>query len=133
MAKELLMKSQRFVMAFTLVNSVLLLTSLVLFVAQSRPTSAKGIPPVLRAHALELVDENGEVRAQFTVEDSGVGVLRLRDETGTIRVKLGADQEGSGLLLLNDETEPGIQMLADSTGTTVTLTAKDGAQQVIVP
>jgi hypothetical protein len=127
------MKSQRFIVAFTLVNSVLLLTSLVLFMAQSRPTVAKEIPPVLRAHALELVDENGKVRAQFNVEPDGVGVLRLRDETGAIRVKLGADQEGSGLLLLNDETEPGIQLLTESTGTTVTLTAKDGTQEVIVP
>src|SRR5688572_29121656 len=133
MAGELPMKSQRFVIAFTLVDSVLLLTLLFLFMAQSKPTIAKEIPAVLRAHALELVDENGKVRAQFNVEEDGAGVLRLRDETGTIGVKLGADQDGSALLLLNDDTEPGIQMLTESTGTTVTLTAKDGKQRIIVP
>ena len=45
--------------------------------------------------AFELVDSNGQVRAQFDVEESGEVVLRLRDETGAVRVKLGASEDGT--------------------------------------
>ena len=39
-----------------------------------------------------------------------------------IRVKLGASEEGSGLLLINHLTEPGVHILADQNGTSLTLT-----------
>jgi hypothetical protein len=86
----------------------------------------------LRATAIELVDEHGRVRAQLNVESNGEAVFRLRDSKGQVRVKLGADGEGSGLLLLDGATEPGIQMLAQSGGTSVTLT-KGGQRRVITP
>lgn len=56
-----------------------------------------------RASATELVDGNGQVRAQLNVDDDdGEVVLRLRDADGSIRVKLGASKDGSGLLLLDE-------------------------------
>jgi hypothetical protein len=82
-------------------------------------------PDVLRARAIELVDERGQVRAQLEVEDSGEVVFRLRDSEGTIRVKLGAAKDGSGLLLLDEKTEPGVHLLAKDDGTSLTLS--DGA------
>jgi hypothetical protein len=81
---------------------------------------AKDIAPVLRAQAIELVESNGQVRAQLNVEPTGEGVLRLRVETGTIRVKLGASKTGSGLALLNDSTAVGVHMLAERGGSTLT-------------
>ena len=121
------MKLQRVVMAFLCVNLLLLLGVLLL----GRSAVAQGVAPVLRARAIELVDDRGLVRAQLDVEASGEVVFRLRDASGTIRVKIGAS-EGSGLVLLDEATEPGIHMLAKRAGTTLTV-AKGTRQHTIKP
>ena len=123
------MMLQRVTLALTAVNLVLLLFTL----AQSRLTAAESAAPVLRAQVLELVDGRGQVRSRLNVEPGGEVVLRLLDENGTIRVKLGADEDGSGLLLLNDATEPGVHILANSTGSSLKLAGKNGRQTVIAP
>lgn len=51
------MKMQRILIVLTLVNLALLLFTL----AQTRPAVAEGVTPVLRGHALEIVDERGQV------------------------------------------------------------------------
>jgi hypothetical protein len=101
--------------------------------ARSGGDPATTKPGVLRATAIELVDEKGRVRGQLNVEASGEAVLRLRDASGEIRVKLGAGDDGSGLLLLDTSTEPGIQMLAKAGATSVTLTNRHGQRRVIEP
>ena len=88
------------------------------------------IAPVVRAGAIELVDEHGRVRAELDVEDETV-VLRLRDADGVIRVKLGASREGSGLLLLDQSTQPGIHMLAQRETSIAIL--EDGEMRQIRP
>ncbi len=123
------MKTNRLAVALTVINFVLLIAVFV----QSRAIAAQTVPDVLRVRAFQLVDENGEVRAQLDVESNGEVVFRLRDEKGTIRVKLGASEEGSGLLLANSLTEPGVHILADQNGTSLTLTEEGGAQRVIEP
>ena len=60
-------------------------------------------------------------------------MFRLRDEKETIRVKIGASEEGSGPLLANNLTEPGVHMLADQNGSSLTLTDEGGAKRVIEP
>ncbi len=127
------MKTQPWAMAIMVVNFALLSFALVFVMSQAKPTVAKGVVPVLRANALELVGEDGKIRARINVEAGGEVVLRLTDEKGNIRVKLGASEDGSGFVLLNNLTEPGVQMLTKSTGTTLTLTSKEGQQRVIVP
>jgi hypothetical protein len=121
--------TQRLAIALTTVNLALLL----LVWAKPAPTATPGVETVVRARALELVDEQGQVRAQLNVESNGEAVFRLRDARGTVRVKLGASEEGSGLLLLDDATEPGVHILAKSAGPTLTLRGKDGQQRVIKP
>ena len=120
------MRIQR-VVAALLGAGLLALTGAILL---DRSAVAQSVAPILRARAIELVDDRGVVRAQLDVESSGEVVLRLRDADGTIRVKLGASGEGSGLVLLDDATEPGIHMLAKRAGTSVTL--KKGQQQHII-
>jgi len=88
---------------------------------------------VLRAERIELVDEQGRTRAQLTVEPEGDAVLRMRDAEGTIRVKLGASRSGSGLVLLNDRTEPGVHVLANAAGTSITLAQSGKPERVIAP
>jgi hypothetical protein len=94
---------------------------------------AAGDSGTIRGRAFELVDEHGRVRAQLNVESNGETVFRLRDSKGEIRVKLGAGRDGSGLLLLDGSTEPGIHMLAKSSGTSVTLAKSGGQRRVITP
>jgi hypothetical protein len=120
------MRIQRVVVAL-LGASLLALTGALLL---GRSAVAQAVAPVLRARAVELVDDRGVVRAQLDVESSGEVVLRLRDAGGTIRVKLGASAEGSGLVLLDDAAEPGIHMLATRAGTSLTL--KKGQQQHVI-
>ena len=119
------MRIQRVVVAF-LGASLLVLTGVLL----GRSAVAQSVAPVLRARAIELVDDRGLVRAQLDVESSGEVVFRLRDASGTIRVKLGASEEGSGLVLLDESTEPGVHMLAKRAGTSLTL--KKGSQQQVI-
>ena len=123
------MKVQRWVIGLTVVN----LGILVFVLARAGAGGEQGVAAVLRGRAIELVDEHGQVRAQMNVEPGGEAVFRLRGEKGTIRVKLGASEEGSGLLLLDETTEPRVHILAKRTGTTVTLSGKNGEQRVIRP
>jgi hypothetical protein len=117
-------------MALTVTNFVFLIALLI----QSRMIANQPIPDVLRVHAFELVDDKGQVRAQFNVEEpSGEVVFRLRDAGGTIRVKMSASEMGSGFLLINDQTEPGVHLLAREDNTSLTLTDRNGAKQVIEP
>ena len=123
------MKINRIAVAITLINLVLLIFAF----ARSGAPAAQTVPEVLRVRSIELVDDDGQVRAQLNVESDGEVVFRLRDAKGTIRVKLGASEDGSGLVLLDDATEPGVHLLTNRDGTSLTLTGKGGAQQVIEP
>lgn len=87
----------------------------------------------VRAKAIELVDQHGQVRAQLNVESGGEAVLRLRDSKGEIRVKLGASERGSGLVLLDASTEPAIHLLAGNSDPTMTLQGRDGRRRAITP
>jgi hypothetical protein len=60
-------------------------------------------------------------------------VFRLLDQDGTIPVKLGAGRDGSGLVLNNDATEPGVQILAVSAGSSLRLQNKDGKALGLAP
>jgi hypothetical protein len=108
---------QRIVLMIVSAGFVLLLSVIVL---GERPANGQEAPTVLRARAIELVDDRGQVRAQLNVEGDGA-VFRLRDRNGTIRTKLGAGVDGSGLLLANEQTELGAQMLATRRRTSLTL------------
>ena len=104
------------------------------------PAATQEIVPILRARALELVDERGQIRSRLNVEPDGEVVFRLIDHNGTIRVKLGASEGGSGLLLLDETTEPGVHLIARRSGTSarptttsVTLRGANGKECVIRP
>ena len=103
------MKTQKFMIALTIANAGMLLFSL----AQPRPTAAQDVAPVLRGHALEIVDDQGRVRAEIKVfpaqpnlkmPDGTTGypetvLLRLNDSHNGPHVKLATTEDGSGLVL----------------------------------
>ena len=124
------MNTNRPALILTIINFILLIALL----AQSRLIATQRIPEVLRVRAFQLVDENGEVRAQLNVDGTnGEVIFRMMDQEGTIRVKMGASEQGSGLVLLNELTEPGVHILAQQGNTSLTITDQSGAKQVIEP
>jgi hypothetical protein len=133
------MTTQRLAVALTGLNLVLLLFILG---SHARPAAADtGVSPVLRGQALEIVDNQGRVRASISVlppstvdhkDYPETVLLRLIDPTGGPIVKLGASINGSGLNLTN-RADGGIQMLAQDTVSLVRIVGKDGRVQVIRP
>ncbi|MFN8353728.1 MAG: hypothetical protein U0Y10_04765 [Spirosomataceae bacterium] len=81
----------------------------------------------------ELVDKNGQVRANIIAYPEGEVVLRLKDSKGNVRVKLGANDDGSGLVLLNNSTDVGIHALAKDKGSSVSVVNPNGKKLELKP
>jgi len=116
--------------------AALLLAHLVRPALTSTPAQAQQVekaPVVLRAQLFELVDKQGQVRAQLHLGEDGGGNLRLREATGNVRVKLGATANGGALILMNDSSEPAIWAAANKAGTSLKLAEKGKPQRIIKP
>jgi hypothetical protein len=120
------MKNRVSIISLVALNIVLL----VCVAAQSKSEDQPGIQSIVRARAIELVDDKGRIRASLNVATNGEAVFRLRDSDETIRLKLGASKEGSALLLLDDSTNPGLHVISKH-GTTMTLFNADGRKRVV--
>jgi len=139
------MRIQRIAIALTVINLLILIT------AMSRIGSAATTQtvPILRGRGLEIVDDRGKVRAQIIVLPADTAaktarrqnypetvLLRLIDPNGRPGVKIGTSVDGSGMSLAGDSERRdwnGVQILAESAGTSVKLTNKNGRKQVITP
>jgi hypothetical protein len=136
------MKTQKLLIALTAVNLGML------FYQQLQPGAihAAGVAPVLRGRALEIVDDQGRVRATLGVlppdtkhrKSDGkpypeTVLLRLITSEGRPNVKLGASKDGSGLGLGGESDPTYVQVLAQGAQTTLKLTNKDGQARVINP
>jgi hypothetical protein len=105
------------------------------------------VAPVLRGRALEIVDDQGRVRASITVlpahqtvkmPDGKTGfpetvILRLIDPKGRPEVKLSASEQGAGLGLVGNSDSAQVLLQAEGTDSFLKLTNKDGRQQFIKP
>jgi hypothetical protein len=132
------MKIQRLLIVLTILNLALLLTQLF----QARPTLAQSVAPVLRGKGLEIVDDQGRIRASITVLPGSTAnkqpfpetvILRLIDGKGKPLVKLAASEQGSVLGLLGDSEPTYARIEASGASTFVKLTNKDGHEQVVKP
>src|SRR5262245_47727467 len=105
------MKIQRLLMPLTLIN----LAILIFLLLQVRQVQAEKELPVLRGRALEIVDEQGRVRASLKVQTADPKVklpngrpfpetviLRLIDAQGRPEVKLAGSEQGAGLGLIGE-------------------------------
>src|SRR5262245_18596447 len=123
----------RFALALTFVNML----AMIAFWSQQQPTRAQPVPDILRAKALEIVDDRVMVRAQIIIQPNDGDVLfRLIDQRQKPLVKLGAGANGSGLMLTGDPVRQdwsGIQVLAKPAGSTLRLLNVDGKERVIRP
>ena len=106
------MKTQRLLVTLTAVNAVLL----VFLLAQMRPVEANTDSSVLRGRGLEILDDQGRVRASIKIHpadpnvrmpDGSRGipetvVLRLIDQNGRPGVKIAGAADGAGMSLVGD-------------------------------
>jgi hypothetical protein len=137
------MKTSRIGIGLTVLNFLIL--AYLLF--RASPVASSDVAPLLRAHALEIVDDNGRVRAMIRVfppspsakmPDGTIGypetvLLRLIDSKGAPNVKIAATEDGSAVSLGGESNPTNVQLLARGASTSVKLVNKDGQQQVIKP
>jgi hypothetical protein len=134
-------KLQRLTIVLTLFNLILMAFGL----GQLRPALAQEVAPVLRARALEIVDDQGRVRAEIKVlpaqptlkmPDGTTGYpeavqLRLISSENKPHVKLVTTEDGSGLVLGGDTGHA--QLLSRGSEPVIKIVAKDGRERTIKP
>lgn len=130
------MRMQRLATVLTIVNLGL---SIVLL-AQANPLSAQEPAPVLRARALQIVDDAGRVRASISVLPAGdqsqeTVLLRLITERGRPSVKIGASEGTTGISLAGPTgtSNTWVTVKADGSRSSMILKNEDGSEQVIQP
>lgn len=143
------MKFQRLHIALTVVNLGLLMFLLAQievrllgfrFLRSVEVTSAGS---VLRGRGLEIADDEGRIRASIKVQPASVlpdgttypetVLLRLINSQGRPNVKLATTEDGSALALGGESDPTYVQIGARGTTASLTLTNKDGQQQLIKP
>lgn len=131
------MKTQRLALALTAVNLVLA----VFLLSQIYRTQANEVAPVLRGRALEIIDDQGRIRANILVHGPTTvnGILypetvlfRMADPKSGPVVKLTASAKGSALGLSDDE-DAGVSLYARDTGSFVKVVDKKGKEQILKP
>ena len=135
------MKVQRLPILLALVNLALLIFT----VAQMRSAAAESVPQVVRARALEIVDERGRVRASLKVLPAKTQpdgetyaetvLLRLITERGRPSVKIGASEQAAGLSLAGptDTKDTYVILEAKGTASSLRLRNEDGREQIVKP
>ena len=135
------MKTQRIALVLTFVNFVLLAVNL----GQVRTVKAQAtqsVLPVMRAHALQIVDEQGRERATIKIQPAvtmdgksypETVLLRLGDPDREPGVKLTTSVDGSALGLSNGH-QGGVQLYArDSLGSFIRVIERNGKQHTFKP
>ena len=135
------MKAQRLLILLVLVNLALLIFTL----AQMRSAGAESVPSVVRARALEIVDDRGRVRASLSVlpaktEPNGetyaeTVLFRLITERGRPSVKIGASEQAAGISLAGPSNTKQTYVILEAKGTATSLRLKneDGREQTVAP
>ena len=134
-------KLQRFTIVLTVFNLIFWAFGL----AQLQPAAAQDVAPVLRARGLEIVDDQGRVRAEIKVlpaqptlqmPDGTRGYpeavqLRLISSQNNPHVKLVTTEDGAGLVIGGDNGHT--QVLSRGAAPLIKLVTKDGRERTITP
>ncbi|MEP7274349.1 MAG: hypothetical protein ABI882_22845 [Acidobacteriota bacterium] len=137
------MRTQRFLMALTVVNLALLVFSL----AQRRAVVGQSVTPVLRGRALEIVDDRGRVRASITVfkadptvkmPDGTTGypetvLLRLISSEGRPNIKIDSSEVGSGVMVGGESDPTYASLSARGPSASLKFVNKDHRELVVKP
>jgi hypothetical protein len=134
------MKAQRLIIALTFVNVAVLIATMTW-----RPAHAQGESSILRGGGLEIVDQQGKVRASLSVMPAGTStagerypetvLLRLITERGRPSVKLSASEEGAGASFVGPTGTRNTYVILGAEGNRSTLRVRneDGREQVMRP
>jgi hypothetical protein len=135
------MKRERVLAVLTLVNLAILASTL----GAMRPAAAQTIPAVLRGRSLEIVDEQGRVRASLNVLPAGTSahgdrypetvLLRLITERGRPSVKISASEEASGVSLAGPSSTKDTYVILEAKGLASSLKLRDenGQERLVKP
>src|SRR6478672_3579284 len=137
------MKLEHLLVAATIANAALVAVSVI----QPYRAAAQDIQSVVRCRGLELVDDQGRVRAEVKVfppdtkvkmPDGTIGypetvLFRLIDSKGAPNVKIAATEDGSAISLGGESNPTNIQILARGTTTSLKLTNRSGKQRLVQP
>jgi len=136
------MAAQRLVIALTVANIAVLVLSTAQLV---RPAFAQTEVPVLRGRALEIVDEQGRVRASINVLPAGRSqsgdaypetvLLRLNTERGRPSVKIGSAEQASGLSFAGPTGTKDTYVILEARdqATSLKLRNEDGRELIVKP
>jgi hypothetical protein len=144
------MNMQRLALVLTILNVFILAYLVLLQPRSSAPAPAPdraAIASVIRARALEIVDDKDRVRAMIRVfppdpavkmPDGTTGypetvLLRLIDSKGAPNVKIAATEDGSAVSLGGESNPTHVQVLARGGNTSLKLVNQDGHEQVLKP
>lgn len=134
------MKLNRLFAALTLVNLAL---TAYLLVRTANPVQAASVAPVLRGKMLEIVDDQGRVRASIKLHPASVFqqtgraipetvMFRLIDEKGRPEVKIGASADGGGLGFVGAKDSTQVLLGAEGAESRLKLVV-DGREQLWKP
>jgi len=136
------MKTPKVLIVLTAVNVAVLILTLV---QHAGPVAAQGQAPMLRGRGLEIVDEQGRVRASISVMPASTSergdaypetvLLRLITERGRPSVKISSTEPASGLSVAGPTgTKDTFAILeAGGNSSSLKLRGEDGKEQVIRP
>lgn len=135
------MKIPRLLIVLTVANLGLLILLLLPHIGSALANTAA---PVVRGRALEIVDDQGRVRASIKVQPAEVSkqtgktypetvILRLIDPNGRPAVKIAASEQGTGLSFVGESDTTQVLLQAGGTESSLQLTNKDGRQQLVKP
>jgi hypothetical protein len=132
---------QRIALVLTFLNFVILAIDLG-EARSAKAQAAQSVLPVVRAHALQIVDAQGHERATIKIQPAvtmngksypETVLLRLGDADSEPGVKLTTSVDGSALGLSNGH-QGGVQLYArDSLGSFIRVIERDGRQQTFKP
>ena len=135
------MKLQWSALALTLVNLALLAFSM----SSIPPAAAQGKTPILRGSGLEIVDDQGRVRASITVMPAGTSaagdryaetvLFRLITQRGRPSAKIGVSEEEAGMSLAGPTGTKDTYLILSAKGTSSSIKIRDesGREQVLKP
>src|SRR5262245_54112672 len=105
------MRNLRFTIGLTVLNALLLLATVAVH-ARSALANPQGVPSVLRAHAIEVVDQAGVVR--FGVEIAGPTTVNGKQYPDRVLLRIASPGAG-----------PGIKLVSSAGGTTLGIMHND--------
>jgi hypothetical protein len=137
----MLMKIHRLLVLLTLVNLGVLTFTL----GAMRPVVAQGVAPVLRGRSLEIVDDQGRVRASLSVLPAGTSahgdrypetvLLRLITERGRPSVKISTSEEAAGVSLAGPSNTKDTYVILEAKGTASSFKMRNenGREKIVKP